>query len=798
MRNVRITLVCIAVVAICVIVTLRVLTSSSGPGLISATDVTSDAPPTSERETRHLERESVSEVHSSRTVQEALSPSMPVVMPEEIEFHALVLDARSSTPISAVLLWGAQQVIADANGVLSAFQLAKECPERAELSAPGYEALVLESKRDGGNRWKLGAVLLSPTSTVSLYAELESGIPASGANITIAMGGKAGPLWRGWSAGETDSQGRIELHAKLGELILASHANSSSSARAMVGAKKSIKLILRRSGEHWIGLRDARTREPLANLAVDVVGGKGFPGLHWAGVSGRDGVLPVALPSQQVVLSTPGPIQFVLGEGLSTTIAIDLGELPTEETGVHWVELRRDGGRWLRFLRPDVEEPVENAIAETFRSVSLPDGQVSELRVGTQQLKGGLLNLEPYLDAGTESLYAIVTAPNLYPFDTRRGGVLPSPGETRSVPLRSLSSGTLQLVGSGESGSSGGATQYPAAGIPIWLFVQGFNIPVAILRSDGDGIVRNVPNMSQTAGLALTPSPSAVIAELMPVDLYRDPPLRIQIPAQSRITVTFEPSQTPHEEFELAFEKGGTLYPRVENRTAIFDHLVAGRYALGTSGQLNSTRWMRQFDSVGAFPLELRAGEDKTIRADPSWARRAIDPNVLTGTVLLDGPESAMVVALFQNQDETHVITAPRYFCGIDASGRYEIPASPDVLSLSAGTLDPETRTFVPLAVFPRSADTVSVTGSKLFVHAGKGLGELAILELKLHPKNFKASVSLTRGLAPGEPAADFGWIPMGKHTIKPLGGTATIISIEKPGVYELELGIDGTIVARD
>jgi len=735
---------------------------------------------------------------STRTPSEATTATAPEATAQEAEFHAMVLDARSRTPVAAVLSWCSQRAIADASGVLRAYCGGDEVLGFAEVSALGYETVVLQPVDAGPHRWNRGTVLLSPAMRVTVRVTDEHGSPVVGASLSVAKSGRSGALWDSWEAGVTDSEGKHALRAKQGELVFASYSSSNGSANAIIREGVSVvDLVLSDSGSSWIGLRCLQTGQPLAGIAVDVVSRKSVPGLHWAGATGPDGRLSIPLPARQVALSTPGPVQFVSARGgFSTTRVVELGSIRESTEGVHWIEMSRNSGRWLRFLGPTGDQPLLQAVAESFRTVDLPNGQVSEMRVGSQALAGGMLNLEPYIDSGTEPLHVIVTAPGAKPFDSRKSGFRPLPGEVRDVRLESLKPGVFRLV-STTVPSSDGSRRSVAGRVSVWIFTRGNPLPITQLQSDVDGFVRGVPNLSREILVCIAPSPTAVIGKLMPGDLDRDPPVEVRMPELAGIVVSFQLGEVPHEELEVVSDQGASVSPRLDAANAVFENLPPGRYALGTTQQLAAKLWKREFDPSVAFPVELLPGQVLRIRADPSWIRRADNPRVLRGVVLLDGPEAAFVVPLAEPPSAEHFIVALRSYSPIDANGGYELPASPDVLSLSVGSFDHDTGVFVPLTVFAPGDLSVVAKGARLVVRAAKELEELAILELKIQPRDFKAIVSLHRGVEPGGRPADFGWIPLGEHFLRPLGTAPTKIAVVKSGLLELDLLEDGSIVPK-
>ena len=101
------------------------------------------------------------------------------------------------------------------------------------------------------------------------------------------------------------------------------------------------------------------------------------------------------------------------------------------------------------------------------------------------------------------------------------------------------------------------------------------------------------------------------------------------------------------------------------------------------------------------------------------------------------------------------------------------------------------------MTVFAPGDLSVVAKGARLVVRAAKELEELAILELKIQPRDFKAIVSLHRGVEPGGRPADFGWIPLGEHFLRPLGTAPTKIAVVKSGLLELDLLEDGSIVPK-
>lgn len=160
---------------------------------------------------------------------------------------------------------------------------------------------------------------------------------------------------------------------------------------------------------------------------------------------------------------------------------------------------------------------------------------------------------------------------------------------------------------------------------------------------------------------------------------------------------------------------------------------------------------------------------------------------------MLDGPPTCIVVPLFQGIEAEHRITSLRSYSPVDDAGVFELRASPDILSLAAGTIDDETAAFIPLAIFLPNDARALATGARVVVRASPAFNDLEILQLRLKPRNFKCTVSLSRGLAPGG-KVDFGWIPIGSHMIGRAGQPPAPLLIEHSGLLECVMGADGTI----
>lgn len=709
---------------------------------------------------------------------------------------ATILDVRSLQPVAAQVSWGSVRALTDSTGFVELIANGERLPSHVTVSADGFEPRTHDLGVSQFTDFDLGQVLLTPNRNLTVMVKAQHGPPVEGAVVSVASSTPTSPLPRAFFAGSTDSDGKLALRASDGELIIVGDLESGMTAVASIEAGKDfVEVVLENSPQatRWLGVRDSRSGMPIAGLSVVLTSTKGLPSLKWAGETGPDGLIPLPLPPFEVEVRTEPPIQLERQpNNFSTVAAVNL----EDETGlgghIHWINASAAEGAWVRFVSSGSGGPIQNAVAHYYRSVESQDGGYQEFRLRSTMLSNCMLDLRPCLEDGPEPMYVIVSAAGFEPFDSRDARSMAVIGQIIDVEMRPASLGAIQFIGL-ETGVL--AREGHAPGIcSLWLFgTDAFGQGIR-LRPDAAGLVTDVPDLSQPMSICLSSSPTTAFAELQPRDIHLDPPIEVIVPPRSTISVTFNPGDIPSDDLRALSSLGQEYQPNLLEGKAVFGCLPAGRYVVGTAPQLMASRWKREREPEVGYPLVLEAGADLQLMADDSWRDIPLNSEPIRSQVTLQGPSRAFVVALFEDPGSDHFITAPQLLYPVDSTGRFSFPRRADIMSLAVGTSDRQQGTFIPLAIFDPSRLDVVVKGANLILTAAADVNTITIVELRLDPQEFNAKMQLSRGLIPGEGPADFGWIPLGTHSIGPVGSPLSKVVVNKPGLLRLILQSNGAV----
>ncbi len=704
-----------------------------------------------------------------------------------------VVDAANNRPIVAVVRRGTELAMTDTSGRLLLAAGDSHLKDDILVAADGYithQQAFSPERQDSEllvrleRRCKIRVTVLDPFGA------------AIDAWLTVVSPQSPAPdsRWNSDNSTYFAPGGTTVLEMTPGSWIVATAAQGDlSGATSVTSACTDVILRLSTARDSvTIGVRDSRNAAPLPGVRCTLDLPHALPPMTWSGVTLPNGLipLPVALGGGTFALAQGQGSIYFGGEPLPS---LDLEDVIVDpDASISWIDVHPARGRWIRVVAADSGLPPSASYVLSTRSVEVSPGNYVNLQVGSSTLRDGLFDLG---GANAESdLRHIIYTPGytqITPHEVSAGVAEGAIKEVRVDPQRS---GRVQIATSDQPLQQTGSS--PSLPPHLWLFLKGHSEPLARLPIGLDGNVTGVPFLGAAMLLSARPAASGAFGELLPGDLYRDPPAVFYLRDGGNVLVQFDKSDAvPNPEICMRGKTGAIIRPSFSGDKAQFSSLAPGSYLIGTVAQVESSARLETWQDTSAKLVQVESGKSTHLVAGSDWYLPA--ESSFEVSVVADHADGLVVATFAQTRSEMLHSTQPLRYFDVDIDGSCQVDAGPDVRHIAVGTFRGEMGGFVGLAVFDITDRELFVRTAELRLKRQEPSSSSMILDLRLRDAEQALLLRFPAVLPPDSSWRTFKSMPLGTYEVNTIvgGRGQTSLHVNSSGVHSYEVTNDGAFV---
>lgn len=658
----------------------------------------------------------------------------------------------------------------------------------ALVTSPGYDPARVTGSASSAGGVDFGTVKLMPSSRVVVEVVGINSEPLVGCDLLLLSNRRTGGGLSQSPLGVTDDDGLCEVGMLPEEQILARHHDGRTAKPTTAGPGAGRLRITCGFLTQQIRLRDQDTREPVSGMRVSVTSKGRAQDFSWQGATGNGGGVGAVLEPGEYRIEAISRDRRILdpASGDANWALVVTISTCEEEGEVVWLDTKDLTAAFAIARDMATGEVIQSGESQLVRVV---EGNVSStgvmvepqfIQIGKQTLDAGRFSFAEMLEDSSGELRLRLECSGYEPYLVTYNDPVLYSADAREVLLERRRAISLRLTERG-----GQPVQ-----VPIWVFsdtgaLLGGGVP------DTSGLVTGVARPRDWIKVCSEPHVDSVLVRVSTEGVGAGGTADCVVEPLGKVIINFASANLePNSGLMLASDSRALFSPAIDGGRLVFSHVPGGRYMLGTPPQRRHAKSIALQRPDEAYPIRLRPGQTLEIEPDVSWSGTG-DGFMIEGTVNISGVDGAVVVPLFQSQGLSVQITNSSKSYELGVGGSYAFWSEYWVPNLAVGTLA-ETGVFVPLSVFPVSAQNPSVRGVKVQFRLAEELGAPTFIQLQPKVEGLGVSGQVVKLVEPGA-GTSFGYLCPGTHTAAVLGQKMHEVVVGERAVQTWAVGEDGT-----